>query len=64
MSANCPRYGREPLTRLHRKLWMRLLPASRYYKCTCCSMKFLDVYKWTIRWGKVGFCFILPKDVH
>ncbi len=48
---NCPRCRHGPPDHLRRKLWMRLLPASRYYKCHWCSMKFLEVYKWTIRWG-------------
>ena len=52
---NCPRCGRGFPTHLRRKLWMRLLPACRYYKCIWCSMKFLAVYKWTIRWGKVEY---------
>ncbi len=50
----CPLRGHRPLTRLERQLWMRLLPAGRYYLCNRCSMKFLAAYKWTIRWGKVG----------
>jgi DNA-directed RNA polymerase subunit RPC12/RpoP len=48
---NCPRCGHGPPVRLRRKLWMRLLPASRYYKCDQCSTKFLAAYKWTIRLG-------------
>jgi DNA-directed RNA polymerase subunit RPC12/RpoP len=48
----CPSCGYRPLSRLERKLWMRLLPASRYYLCYRCSMKFFAAYKWTVRWGK------------
>ena len=40
----CPRCGDEitPSTRrIRRKLWMRLLPRTRYYNCDRCNSKYL-----------------------
>ncbi len=48
---NCPRCGQGSPARLRRKFWMRFFPASRYYKCNRCSLKFLTTCILTLRFG-------------
>ena len=33
----CPACGNESFERIPRKLWMRLIPSSRYFSCYLCS---------------------------
>lgn len=41
----CP-HCRETMTRIHRALWMRLLPGSRFYRCGGCYRQYLKFIGW------------------
>ncbi|MBN1465566.1 hypothetical protein JXA02_07385 [candidate division KSB1 bacterium] len=37
-TTRCPECANSRLVRLHRKWWMRLIPGTRYYRCSSCDL--------------------------
>jgi len=31
--------------RLHRKIWMRLIPGARLYQCSKCSCEYMEIWR-------------------
>jgi hypothetical protein len=48
----CPKCHSHRIRRVERKVWMRYLPSTKYYKCMQCKTGLLVFYdKTTIKWG-------------
>jgi hypothetical protein len=48
----CPKCHSHRIRRVERKVWMRYLPSTKYYKCMQCKTGLLVFYdKTTFKWG-------------